>query len=156
EAQEQGRGRRGRGWYSPFGEGIFSSLVLRPPIAPFEAPVLALLAAVAVCRAIRKECGLDAGVKWPNDVQVEGRKVCGILVEMGAEIESVNYVVIGTGINANVRPEAFPPELRETAGSLRGFLGAPVDRVRLLAAYLQAIDALYTAGLADGFASVVD
>lgn len=156
EEQTAGRGRRGRGWTSPFAEGIFASLILRPLMSPFEAPKLTLLAAVAICHAIRTVCGLEAVLKWPNDVQVEGKKVCGILVEMGAEMDSVNYVVIGSGINANVRMESFPPDVQATAGSLNQFTGHHVDRVALLAEYLHVLERLYQLGMKDQFQTLID
>lgn len=156
EEQTAGKGRRGRSWTSPFAEGIFASLILRPTMSPFEAPKLTLLAAVAVCQAIRAACGLEAVLKWPNDVQVEGKKVCGILVEMSAELDRVNYAVIGSGINANVRPESFPPEVQNSAGSLKEFTGSHVDRVVLLVEYLQHLERLYQQGLEDQFQTLID
>lgn len=155
EEQLAGRGRRGRGWVSPFGEGIFASLVLRPPISPFEAPKLTLLAAVAVCRSIGAVCGVEAGLKWPNDVLVQGKKVCGILVEMGAELDTVNYVVIGSGVNANLRVENLPPDVQATAGSLRELTGRSVDRTALLAEYLRVLERLYKQGLTDSFQTLL-
>src|SRR5690606_9971485 len=92
EEQTAGRGRLGRSWISPFGEGLFASLLLRPPLRPAEAPKLTLVAAVAVQRAVSEVCGLEAKIKWPNDLELNGKKLCGILVELGTELDAVSYV----------------------------------------------------------------
>ena len=112
EAQSTGKGRLSRGWYSPARKGIWFSVILRPPFLPQEAPKCTLLAAVAVVRAM-KDMGFPVGIKWPNDVLYEGKKLVGILTEMSAEMERINYVVIGTGINVNLWPEDFPEDVRE-------------------------------------------
>lgn len=126
ETQTGGRGRLQRNWSSPPG-GIYMTLVLRPRVAPFQAPRVNLMAAVAVSDSLRRLFGIEAGVKWPNDVLVGGRKVCGILAEMEAECDVVHYVNVGIGLNANAPvPEVLPP-----AVSLVELLGAPVDRPRL-------------------------
>ncbi len=109
DKQTSGKGRLGRSWESPAGTGIWMSLILRPDILPQYASQLTLVAGLGVCEAIKKSTGLEAKIKWPNDVVVNGKKVCGILTEMSAEIERINYVVVGIGINANM--ESFPEEL---------------------------------------------
>lgn len=154
EAQRKGKGRRGRSWASPFGKGVWSSLLLRPSIAPAQATWMGLLAGVAVAAALRRDWGLPAGVKWPNDVEVAGRKIAGILVEMEAEMEAVSYIIVGAGINANLERGDFPEEARETATSLRLELGRPVDRVRLLCGCLEAFTARYRAAQRKGFEAV--
>lgn len=133
EEQTAGKGRRGRSWSSVKGDGLWMSLLLKPEIPPYKAPVLTLVAGLAVCEAIEGATGLEAGIKWPNDIVVEGRKVCGILTEMSAEIETVNYVVIGIGINVN--QEAFDASLKEMAVSLRMLTGKPLDRMQLLSSF---------------------
>ena len=102
---------------------------------------LTLLMAMAAVRSIRKETGLEAGIKWPNDVVAHGKKLCGILTEMDTEINSINYVVIGIGINVN--QEQFPEEIRETAGSLYLELGKRIPRAELAAGVLEELERLY-------------
>ena len=100
--QNAGRGRRGRMWVSPSGTGIFMSLILRPDILPSSASMLTLVAALAVYDGIKETTGLETVIKWPNDIVAEGKKLCGILTEMSAELEGIHYVVTGIGINANM------------------------------------------------------
>jgi len=126
ETQTGGRGRMQRPWSSPPG-GIYMTLVTRPPIAPFQAPRINLVTAVVVADCLHRLYGITGGVKWPNDVLVGGRKICGILAEMEAECDVVHYVNIGVGLNANSRV----PDVRPPAVSLLELLGAPVDRARL-------------------------
>lgn len=145
ENQTAGRGRLGRNWFSPDGGagGIYASIVLRPPLRPEQASGLTLLAAVALAQGVRQVTGLKAGIKWPNDLLLEGRKFCGILTEMKGELDRVHYLAIGTGINVNTEIHLFPPELQETATSLQGVLGRKVSRIELLVAYLAALEKLY-------------
>lgn len=156
EEQTAGRGRLGRSWVSPFAEGLFVSLLLRPPIKPWEAPKLTLLSAVAVQRAIREVCGAQTKIKWPNDLELNGKKVCGILVEMGMEMDAVSYVVVGIGINANLRVQSLPDDVRQRATSLRHELGRPIDRVALLASLLSYLEKLYDVSLSDNFNTVLE
>lgn len=116
EQQKAGRGRRGRSWESPQGAGIFMTLLLKPGIEPNNASMLTLVTALAVSDAITKQTGRPAAIKWPNDIVMNGKKVCGILTEMSAQIDYVNHIVIGIGIN--VHNESFPEELSEMATSL--------------------------------------
>jgi len=115
-SQSAGRGRLGRSWNSPAESNIYMSLLLRPDLEPDQAPMLTLVMACSVAETIRETTGLDAQIKWPNDIVVNGKKVCGILTEMNAEVGRINYVVIGVGINVNT--EGFPEELQEMATSL--------------------------------------
>ena len=127
EQQTTGRGRLDRAWLSPRG-GIYMTLVTRPSVAPTQAPRVNLLAAVVVSSAIERLHGLEARVKWPNDVLIGGRKVCGILAEMDVEFDAVRFVNVGIGLNANSHVSSEQP----SAVSLSDLLGAPVDRVRLV------------------------
>ena len=156
EEQVAGRGRRGRAWSSPFGLGVWSSTLLRPQITPFEAPQTALLAALAVARAIELSTSLPAKVKWPNDVLVQGKKVSGILVEMDAELERVRSLVVGIGINANLPAEALPEEARASATSLLLATGKPVDRAALLARTLEELERVYFAWRESGFGPLLE
>ncbi len=156
EAQGAGKGRLSRGWYSPSQKGIWFSVVLRPSFLPQEAPKCTLMAAVAVVRAM-KDMGFSVGIKWPNDVLDDnGKKLVGILTEMSAEMERVNFVVIGTGINVNLWPEDFPEDVRDIATSLSMLRGGRVDRLELFARVLEAMDELYVSVENDGFGTVLD
>ncbi len=130
EQQDAGRGRRGRDWASPRGVGIFMTLMLKPDILPNNASMLTLVAALAVAAAIRKCTGRPAGIKWPNDIVMNGKKVCGILTEMSAQIDYVNHVVVGIGIN--VHNESFPEDIAPTATSLYLETGVHYQRAALI------------------------
>ena len=114
--QTAGRGRRGRSWTSPPGTGIFMTLLLKPEINPNHASMLTLVTALAVAQAIREVTGEPAQIKWPNDIVINGKKICGILTEMSAQFDYINHIVIGIGINAH--NESFPEEIAHMAGSL--------------------------------------
>ena len=117
DKQIAGKGRRGRNWESPSGCGIFMTLMLKPDINPNNASMLTLVSALAVARALADITGKDAKIKWPNDIVIDGRKVCGILTEMSAQFDYINNIVIGIGINVN--NSSFPEEISTTASSLR-------------------------------------
>jgi BirA family biotin operon repressor/biotin-[acetyl-CoA-carboxylase] ligase len=144
EVQTGGKGRLGRRWESPAG-GVFISVVLRPEIPAERAPLLAIVAGYAVASAIRALTSLDTRVKWPNDVLVAGKKVCGILCEAAIEpgtpcAPNLRYVICGIGINANQVGSDFPPSLRETASSIRILMGGPIDRNLLIATVLNEME----------------
>ena len=141
ERQAAGKGRRGRGWESPAGTSIYMTILLHPDILPVRAPQLTLLMAIAVVEGIRKVTGITCGIKWPNDVVVRGRKVCGILTEMSAEIDFINYVVIGVGINVN--QDTFPEEIQDKAVSLKQESGKGIRRSELIAAVMAEFEAYY-------------
>lgn len=141
DRQSAGKGRRGRGWESPKGENIYMSLLLRPKIEPSKAPMLTLVMAYSVALAIREQEELEVGIKWPNDLVVGTKKICGILTEMNAEIDYINYVVIGVGINVNVKK--FPEELSEKATSLFNEQGKEVRRAVLMAKIMQLFEENY-------------
>lgn len=119
DIQSSGRGRLGRAWSSPGGKGIWMSVVLRPLISPADVQVITLAASIAVVKAVRRTTGIVAGIKWPNDIILGGRKVCGILTEMSCEMDRINFIVIGIGLNVNQELYDFPEELREMAVSLK-------------------------------------
>ena len=155
EEQGAGKGRLSRGWFSPRQKGIWFSLILRPAFLPQEAPKCTLLAAVAIVRAVRK-FGVEAGIKWPNDVLYEGKKFVGILTEMNAEMERIHFIVIGAGVNVNLWPEDFPPDVRDIATSLAMIKGKVLSRGRLFAEILDATEELYLGALENGFGAVFD
>ncbi|MDF2568605.1 MAG: birA [Sporomusa sp.] len=155
EAQVTGRGRLARGWFSPHGKGIWLSVVLRPPFSPMDAAKCTLMAAVGVNRAINAVTGAGCGIKWPNDILWQGRKVVGILTEMSAEIDAINHIVIGMGINVNIEEQEFPSEIAATATSLAVAAGSQVSRVKLLTAILSELEAVYNTVKDMGFAPVL-
>ena len=140
--QSAGKGRRGRVWESPEGTGIYMTLLLRPGIKPEQAPMLTVLMAQSVADAIQTVTGITPGIKWPNDIVVNGKKICGILTEMSTEEDSIRYVVVGIGINVNT--ESFPPEISDTATSLKLSLGHELKRAPLIGAVLKSFEQYYS------------
>lgn len=153
DRQDGGKGRRGRSWASPSGVGIWMSLILRPEIAPSSASMLTLAAALAVREGIREETGLSSLIKWPNDLVLNGKKICGILTEMSTELMEIQYVITGIGINVNQRE--FPSEIRDTATSLSLEAGRCFRRSSLIAAILKAFEKDYAAFLKTGDLSLL-
>ncbi len=154
ERQTDGRGRRGRSWISPARRNVAFSVVLRPEgLPPTRAPEATLVAAVAICEALRHS-GVDAGIKWPNDLLVGGRKIAGILAELSAESDLVHWLVIGVGVNVNTRAEDFPPELRGEATSLLLEREQPSPRALFLAACLASLETWYDRWVEEGFAPI--
>ncbi len=140
--QRAGRGRLGRVWWDRAGESLLLSVLLRPAVAPARAPQITLMGALAVVDAVAVETGLAAAIRWPNDVTVAGRKVCGILAEAATSADGrLERVILGIGLNVN--QEEFPPEVATRAASLRLLTGRVQDGPRLLAALLGALDARY-------------
>lgn len=155
ERQEAGRGRLGRAYFTPAG-GLWFSLLLRPERAPEEVILLSLVAAIAAHQAIEEVTGLRPTIRWPNDLLVNGRKVVGILVELASEQDVLRYVVLGMGINVNLREDDFPEDLRPIATSLSAELGRHVPRVPLLQRLLERLESLYDRYLAEGPGPVLD
>lgn len=155
EAQTAGRGRMGRKWESPPGLNLYVSLLLRPRVDPRFAPQLTLVTGVALAAAVEDVTGLRAGLKWPNDLYLGGRKAAGILAEMSTDPDRLRHVVIGVGLNVNAAVSDFPGELRETATSLKIQAGRAFRRVEVLARFLDSFAERYEAYLSGGFASVL-
>lgn len=151
--QTAGRGRLGRRFESPAGKGIYLSLVLRPGLPMTEAQAVTVSAAVAVCRAVKKLCGLELGIKWVNDLYYNGKKVCGILTEAALDLESgmLDYAVLGLGFNVVAPADGWPEDLRDVAGALYDGSPAPGARAALAAAFLNAFWPLYRAGPRSGY-----
>lgn len=141
DRQTAGKGRRGRSWESPTGIGIFMTLMLKPEINPNNASMLTLVAAMATTRAIRRVTGVPAMIKWPNDIVMNGKKVCGILTEMSAQFDYINHIVIGIGIN--VHNEDFSEEIAKTASSLYLESGQHIHRASLIEAFLEEFEDVY-------------
>ncbi|MDI6704077.1 MAG: biotin--[acetyl-CoA-carboxylase] ligase [bacterium] len=142
ERQTKGKGRIGRRWVSPFG-GIWMSLILRPRVSPADASRLTLLSSLAVCKSIKKVVGLPVFLKWPNDVLIGKKKVCGILTEMDSELDLINFVIVGIGINVNMDMNVFPEGLQKTATSIKEELGKDIKRIDLLKSLLEELERLY-------------
>jgi BirA family biotin operon repressor/biotin-[acetyl-CoA-carboxylase] ligase len=153
EKQLEGKGRMGKGWYSPPG-GIWFSMILKPRIPPDHVHRLTLVAGVAVAEVL-SELGLNAEIKWPNDILINEKKVCGILTEMEAELDVVNYVIVGVGIDANIDLDMLPPITMMQTTSLREELGRDVDRIALVRGILERFERHYTAFLKGDFHSIL-
>ena len=145
EQQTAGRGQHGKRWESAAGKGLWFSILLRPNLAPEQAPRLTAWAAQSVAETLRNELSLGATVKPPNDVYLGERKVAGVLLEMRAVPNAAHVGILGIGINVNHRAEDFPDELRERAASLAMVLGRAVDRTALALAVLGHLNRTYGA-----------
>ena len=153
EHQTQGKGRRGRAWASPAGKNLAMSVILRPEIAPSRAPELTLVAAVALVETL-KDSNVDARIKWPNDVQINGKKVAGILTELSADVERVHFVIVGVGVNLNSELADFPPEVAEQATSVSLNRPSPVHRALFMAALLGKLEDWFEIWSDQGFEPV--
>lgn len=141
DMQTAGRGRRGRSWSSPAGTNVYFTLLLKPEYAADKASAVTLVMALATAEGIRETCGVEAGIKWPNDIVINGKKVCGILTEMSVERDYIHYVVIGVGINVGL--QEFAPEVAATATSLQKECGRKVPRAALTANIMKAFEKYY-------------
>ncbi len=145
EEQIKGKGRLGgRNWVSPKGgKGIWMSIILKPNMLPSEVAKLTLIGGAAAVNKALEEMGIISYIKWPNDIVIQGKKVCGILTEMSCELNIINYVIMGIGINVNLLKEDFSQELVDKATSLKEITGRDLDRKRLLASVLNHFENLY-------------
>ncbi len=141
DMQTAGRGRRGRSWNSPAGVNLYFTLILKPVYQPDKAAMVTLVMALAVAEGISLTCGMEAEIKWPNDVVVNGKKVCGILTEMNVEHGQIQCVAVGVGVNVGL--QEFPPEIADKAASLEAECGKPVSRAALAANILKAFEKYY-------------
>ncbi len=142
ETQTGGKGRLGRKWFSPKGN-LYLSAILRPVIATYKAPLITLTGAVAVASAIRKQCGLDARIKWPNDIIISGKKAGGLLTEMSAEQDRIRHIVLGIGVDVNMELDALPVDVRALTTTLASEAGDAIDRTVLLRRVLRELDSWY-------------
>jgi BirA family biotin operon repressor/biotin-[acetyl-CoA-carboxylase] ligase len=154
EEQAAGRGRFGRSWYSEKASGIYTSLILRPALAPAAAPILTLMAGLAVHDAVTEATGLPADIRWPNDLLINGKKVCGILTEMSADMDRIHAVVLGLGINVNHRQ--MPEELAAIGTSLRMEGGKNYSRAGLFIGLLQKLEYYYRMLMDDGNTAITE
>ena len=152
--QTQGRGRQGRGWANAAGRDLAFSLILRPELQASAALSVTLAFSTAVAEAVEAATGVRCDVKWPNDVQCGGRKLCGILSESATEGTRMRYVVVGIGINVNAAADDFPHEIQGAATSCAMLAGGAVDRADVLGRVLNAADEAYHAFSKQGFATV--
>lgn len=142
EEQKGGRGRFDRKWCSPKYKGIWMSIILRPNIDPINASTITLIGAAAVYKAL-KDFNIETEIKWPNDIILNNKKLCGILTEMSSELNQINYIVIGIGVNVNITIEEFPKDIQDIATSLKIETGKSISRQRLTAAILNHFEKLY-------------
>ncbi len=154
EMQTGGKGRLGRRWFSPFGEGIYLSVILRPTVSPAEAPKMTLTAAVALAEALHTAIDIHPSIKWPNDIFLRGKKLAGILTEISTEMDAVDYMVIGLGLNVNT--VSFPFEIREKATSLSIETGQTQSRAFIIREFLKWFDGYYERFERGDFASILD
>jgi BirA family biotin operon repressor/biotin-[acetyl-CoA-carboxylase] ligase len=155
DQQEHGKGRLDRHWVSSPAVGLWFSIILRPDLQPAQAVQSTFVSAIAVCKVLRKATGLPFSIKWPNDILVQNRKVCGILTELSAELERINYIVVGIGLNVNQQKEDFPLEIREKATSLLLASGRSFNRAELLRNILLEYEEQYQSYLHKGFGWVL-
>lgn len=148
DLQTSGKGRRGRSWESPSGTSIYMSLLLKPDFLPGKAPMLTLVMALAVAKAVEEYAGEKTQIKWPNDIIMNQKKICGILTEMSAEMDYIHYVVIGVGINVNTK--TFSLELSDTATSIYKETGKVWKRSALIATVLKYFEQYYQMFLETG------
>jgi BirA family biotin operon repressor/biotin-[acetyl-CoA-carboxylase] ligase len=150
EKQLEGRGRKSREWCSPK-NGLWFSVILYPNISPQKAMYITMVASISIVKAIKEICNINTKIKWPNDILCNGKKICGILTELDAEIDKINYVIIGIGINVNNR---IPTTLSESATSLKNEIGIKISRVNLICSILTHFDEIYKKILKKDFDSI--
>lgn len=151
DTQSSGRGRLGRSWESKASDGIYMSILLKPDILPEKIPEITLIAGISVCRALS---GFNAKIKWPNDIIIGSKKVCGILNEMSATEDKINYVVCGMGINVNTKE--FAPEIKDIATSLFSETGITYKREEIICCILSEFEELYNEFIKNGLKNIID
>lgn len=150
EVQTNGKGSRGRGWTSPRGTGIWHTILLKPHISPTEVSQITLIAGLAACQAI----GMNSMIKWPNDIVIDGKKISGTLTEMSSEIDMVNYVVCGIGINVNTAE--FPDEIKDKATSMYIEQHKKFERNEIVAKLLNSFEHYYNLFITEGLPSIME
>jgi BirA family biotin operon repressor/biotin-[acetyl-CoA-carboxylase] ligase len=156
DAQTKGKGRLDRTWQSPPGSNLYTSMILRPKIEPAMAPQITLMAGVAVAELLSGYCPGDVSIKWPNDVLLRGKKVCGILTEMKAAAGRVDFIILGIGLNINMNHQDFDPSLRGAATSLKIETGVVYDRLDVVSKLFDFIEKWYKVFLSTGFIGLRD
>lgn len=154
ESQSAGRGRMQRTWHSPTAKNIYTSVILRPTVQPFQAPQFSILAGVAVAEALDIYCKGRIKLKWPNDVLINEKKVCGILAQAKTSASMVDFLILGIGINVNIRNEQLPKDLRNTATSLMDNAGREISRLEIIISLYENLTKWYKQFLNDGFGQI--
>jgi BirA family biotin operon repressor/biotin-[acetyl-CoA-carboxylase] ligase len=147
DRQLRGRGRLDRPWLSPPGVNLYVSIILRPPIAVRNVPLITIMVAVATAKAVREISGLQPRIKWPNDLLINGKKVAGLLNELKSKADAVDFVILGIGVNVNMTLGMIPEEMRPIATSLKEELGYDISRIEFLSTLLREIEGEYQAFL---------
>ncbi len=156
EMQRAGKGRQGRQWVSPANRNLYMSVLLRPSFTPAEAAMVTLMAGVEIAKALEEVFPLQPRIKWPNDLLLKGKKAVGILAEMEAEQEGIRFLVLGIGVNINMTPDMFPPDLRYPPTSVQIELGRPVERLPFVRRLLERLDEGYERLLLEGGSWVLE
>ena len=156
DMQTAGRGRRGRSWYSPGSQGIYMSIILRPVLPLKEISRISLLVAVAVAETLAEELNLPACIKWPNDILIDNKKIAGILSEVVTDMDGIEYIVVGIGLNINNQPQDFPSDFRTPATSAMAEDRCLVSRVKVLQGLLARLESHYLDLLAGRFAGTLE
>lgn len=156
EKQTNGRGRRGRSWFSPSGGGIYCSLILRPAMPPGKTPRITLMTAVVAANTLMSLIKLNLKIKWPNDILVNGRKLAGILTEISADMDSVNYIIVGLGLNVNNLFENSPQDIKKSATSILIETGNRVPRIKFIQNYLKLYEQYYDMFKKNNFKSIMN
>ena len=155
EEQSAGRGRKGRSWLSANGDGICLSLILRPSMPPGEISQITLMTAVAIAETLLEISGADVNIKWPNDILVNGKKIAGILTEMSMEMDVIDYIIIGLGLNVNTEKKLFGEDIKDLATSLYIVTGIHFSRSEIIRLFLQRFEKYYLLVQSDGFSSII-
>ena len=150
-SQSAGKGRLQRSWFSPPRSNIYTSVILRPEFNPAEAPRITIMAGLAAAQTIETYCPRKTRIKWPNDVLLDGKKVCGILAQMQAGKDKIDFVILGIGINVNIASDEFPPEIRKIATSIAAQTGAFHSRHDLLITLYKNLSKWYKTFTSTGF-----
>ena len=156
EERSAGRGRKGRTWFSAKGRGIYASLILRPVLSPSEAQGITLITAVAAAESLISATKLPIRIKWPNDLLINGKKIAGILTEIGTEMDSIDYIVVGIGLNVNTPLKDFPEDISEIATSIFIESGQLFSRTKIIQDFLKCYEKYYEIFKKSGFAGARD
>ncbi len=154
DSQTEGRGRLRRVWHSPAGSNIYTSIILRPNLEPARAPQISILAGVAIAEIMDNFCPGMVNLKWPNDVLVQGKKVCGILAQMKTSTSRVDFIILGIGINININYNQLPQDIKNTATSLAIETGRNISRQELIIGLYENLTKWYKKLIIDGFSTV--
>ncbi|MBN1473384.1 MAG: biotin--[acetyl-CoA-carboxylase] ligase [Syntrophaceae bacterium] len=156
DSQSAGKGRLQRSWFSPPQANIYTSIILRPEFNPADAPRITIMAGLAAAQTIETYCPREARIKWPNDVLLDGKKVCGILAQMQTNEDKIDFVILGIGINVNIAADDFPAEIRKIATSLAAQTGAFHSRHDLLITLYKNLSKWYKTLISTGFEMISD